>query len=513
MKKELIFRDQIKLSQPRIYKDSQNLVSDIFSNKSSKVGLKIAIRATHSGYLLNSRVYPGVFMEQSVGSWTEGYNKPIILDHDQMDSKKVLGRVHGAKFSRLKDGNDFMFDYKRPGTGTDFGSGFITLDAVINDEDAITKIVDGRYNTVSTGQKPVSARCNICGFDWLNPKDSDMCEHTPGKIYQLDDKELSCFLVTGKLVYKECSIVSSPANVNAQIVAANIDSLKQYYSKDSDEDASFIFNCMDSGAINNIELINTDGEALSLLFKDGKDELPSSAKKFTKTSISLTDGEPMTKKDEKKTTDKADSVLDSWIADAAKKSADSKTEDAKVKDSAKQSVEVQDKTSTKEDKTETKADPLVDELKTENKGLKTQVDSLNAEKDKFKGQIEEKDGLIQTLTSQVTDLRRSQVNEAARTLAIMRGVSGKKEIIQSKDSFDKYVKELSARSIDSLKDSIADSLPELSSAINASVKTLSVTVDKVEDPTLRQSQNDRESTDGKNGKNELKDKNSYLDSI
>jgi len=166
MSKTLIFQDDHKLVLPKTYSDTQQLLAD--TNK--RVALRTLTRATHSGALLNQRVYPGIRMRDSVGSWvtperggTASYDKPILINHNQEDANSAIGRVRAAQYTQLKHGDEFLFDFKRPATGRDHGSGYIVLEGLITCQDSIPKILDGRYQTVSTGQRPDAALCNLFG--------------------------------------------------------------------------------------------------------------------------------------------------------------------------------------------------------------------------------------------------------------------------------------------------------------------------------------------------------------
>ena len=543
-KRSLIFQDQVTLAEkPTLFSDTLNLVDDIFGagGGQNRVALRTRIRATHSGYLLNSRVYPGVFMEQSVGSWvtpenggTASYNKPVILNHDQEDVTKVIGRVKGATFTRLQQGNNFLQDYKRPAQGRDHGSGHIIIDTVINDPDAITKILDGRYDTVSTGQKPDAARCNICGFDWATydpwADSGEPCEHRPGKLYQIDKQEYPCFLVTGKLNFREASYITVPAQPNARTLEANLESLNHFASKDS-ENQKHIFNSFnDKGSLLGVNLLDAEGHELDLTFRDGEDDvMPDIATRFTKTAIffpETEDNEMGVKKDQKKTTDTADDILDSWIEDAAKRSDESDDSNDLGKDTIKDKEENKDEIKDKEDVKDIKdskpKETVKEAQRVSDAALKEVIDTVRSERDslkdstsKLENQLSEKTSLVDTLTTQITDLRTQQLTDASRTLAIVRVITGqKKTALKDSEAFNAYVKELSTRSIDSLSDAISDSLPLLQDALKSGGGKAQGIGD-VENPTLQHSDTS-EDTQGDNdesNKNELIDGADFLNSF
>jgi len=556
-KRSLTFKDQLKLTdRPKLFSDTPNLVEDIFSagGNANRVALRTRIRATHSGYLLNSRVYPGVFMERSVGSWivperggSASYDKPVILNHDQTDATQTIGRVRGASFVRLKEGNEFAHDFKRPASGRDHGSGHINLDAVITDPDSIAKILDGRYDTVSTGQRPSEARCNICGFDWLShdPWDQDSqepCDHRPGKMYQIDKSDIPCYLITGDLDYREVSYVTVPAQPNARTLNANLESLQTFASKDSEDRELFFHSFDDSGGLSCVDLFDMDGHKLNLILGEAEDVLPDDVTRFMKTAVFFPDTKDNDMpKDKKLTTNEADDVLDSWISDASKRTAEasgSEQKDDAVTEKD-QNKPVENKNANNEsqeftdlvskislgdfdkDKLAEGEDDVTNDARVSDEAIKEIIDTVRAERNSLKdektsleNQLSEKAELVDTLASQIADLRKGQVTDAARTLTLIRSIVGqKKDVLDDKDSFNTYVDELSQRSIESLSDAISDSLPELQSSLKNMRRNNTQVLGKVDNPTLQHKDTDRDNqgeNDGESKTKELMDKDDYL---
>jgi len=126
-------------------------------------------------------------------SWTYPYDKPVLLNHDQYGGEPV-GRVIDAKFSN----------------STVSGIPAIKLKAEINDPDAIEKIKDKRYQTVSIGAHAKGANCSICNHDWVN---EGWCEHTPGGEYE----EGTMSLILKDITFVEVSFVNIPADEFATI--------------------------------------------------------------------------------------------------------------------------------------------------------------------------------------------------------------------------------------------------------------------------------------------------------
>ena len=97
----------------------------------------------------------------------------------------AIGRVVSAKYITVKNPK-----------GKNAPQGYIQLQAEITDSDAVTKIKDKRYNTVSISTDARSAVCSICKRDIAR---DGLCEHERGKKY--DGKK--CFWYLGGLKYKE----------------------------------------------------------------------------------------------------------------------------------------------------------------------------------------------------------------------------------------------------------------------------------------------------------------------
>jgi len=175
--------------------------------------LLITLDATHAGYRnKNFFYYDSSAMQAAVESdtWTKPFAKPLLKNHDM--EGEPLGRVEAARFIT---------------TGPD--KGFTQLDVKVTDPDAIQKIVDGRYLTVSTHGAPSKSMsdysfvtCSICGTDLLAV--DDFCGHSRGMSYEDEDTGNTnvCYWTVGAMEYKEVSVVNTPAdndgNVAAQIV-------------------------------------------------------------------------------------------------------------------------------------------------------------------------------------------------------------------------------------------------------------------------------------------------------
>lgn len=183
--------------------------------------LETTVDATHSGKLINGRSYPGRHMKAAASSWTDPYEKPIHTHHQSgkglRDAADPIGRHKAARYIQTVSGDAWLQDAKHP---TAMGTGYLELVQHVTDPDAIQKILDGRYKTVSISFDTDGMYCSICDKDWWK---GDGCEHRPGRENEIPGgdgkkpKKQRMHFYTGKLVYDECSYVNTPADPHALV--------------------------------------------------------------------------------------------------------------------------------------------------------------------------------------------------------------------------------------------------------------------------------------------------------
>lgn len=522
-KSDFLFTDYISMPETNKYfSDAQNLLQD-FQSSNVDSALRVTIRATHSGYLLNGRVYPGMAVRDGASSWlskkrggTAGYDKPFLTHHDEHG--EPVGRVDYQQFVQLKQNNAFDKDWRSPETGTNPGSGFILLSGTVSDAEAQQKILDGRYSTVSTGQSTNRAHCSICGTDWLS-RDSHGCEHSVGKTYEVEGNDYLAYLVTGKLTYRECSFVNVPANEIAQVVGAT--NAGSFQASDSWASAD------DNSLVCSVSIHDSNGGKTELIRGAGQDDVinfgAGSARPKVLIAVPSTfsvDGagnDDMSNKEIKEVTEEAatsdsDSVpteqdevinqvgesmgieadsaenLEEVIAEtaAAEVATDSDASNAQVSDEEKATsddtcaegdvVEAQDADSEsvtdnpeegetmQEENIATDASELDEVLQTALKDAQGRIADLESEvarqKSLYESKVQEYNAIMDENSTLAADLR----DNLARQLCTLQIQLGKPAASSVKDStsFDKQVTKVAKRSVDSLKDSIADLIPELS---------------------------------------------------
>jgi hypothetical protein len=549
MAKELIMYDHVSLETPAIYSDTLNLLEDMYSHNGAANAPTLAanIRATHSGYLCNNRVYPGVHMRDSVGSWTSksqggtaSFNKPVLIHHRQSDggglfstgipAEDPIGRVMQAAFTQLKEGQDFVSDFRTPAHGTDLGSGHINLGAMISDPGAIQKILDGRYDSVSVGFNTAEALCSVCGDDWLSDSkksDDESCDHRPGRTYEIDGKNYKCFLVTGIMNYNEVSYVNNPASPNARTLSNNLNALESAMSGDSSTPFESFSN---DGSVLSLAIRDSEGHHLELVMEDGqKDELPDlAAKMIQRTIVAMPEVAIDDKKedgnmakDNKETkvqddvttpTDKADSVISDWVKDNDKKVQDTKSDDTKDQ----KTDDVKDNDQKDDVKDDDKAG-LDKALATALNAVTDERDELKTELKASKSALDAKVSLCNELTDEISELKATRTKDLSRQLAVINinlQRPGTLSIGGSSEKFDKYVDSLATRSDDSLTDSITDALPELDLLVRNRGNAQSTNTDvKVDDPTIQGKDQTNNSNVDVDEKSKAMSVDDYLDSL
>lgn len=221
-------------------------ITDAKSSKNSKIPdkLKVVVEATHTGINRNKVSYSYDKLELSTDSWTNNYEKPVLLNHNSY-SGDPLGRVKSAQFKQSQ---------------IDPQKHTIQLTLEITNKAAIERFLDGRYKTFSIGGYTDSAKCSVCGKDIIN---EGWCGHQRGKKY--DGKE--CYWHLGVMDYDEISVVNSPADIHAQAISVEIveDEVQDNTSTDPETDSTTTGNKVTDnadGILGQIDgLLGNDGEA------------------------------------------------------------------------------------------------------------------------------------------------------------------------------------------------------------------------------------------------------------
>lgn len=209
--------------------------------------LVVTIPMTHAGIKTrNYGVYLPSRMMNGASSFTDDYEKPIIVGHGNSGmfssgaDPEPIGRVKSAHYvdtsaellnkdSKLKDlymrhlGKDPEDSHK---AGMDMtkhlmkkyimkdkkdyqGLGHLKGTLNFTDPEAIQKVMDGRYLTVSVSATSKTAYCGTCGQNLV--KDG-VCEHSRG---EMQEDGMPTVIVPGDLHYEHLAIVNTPADPHA----------------------------------------------------------------------------------------------------------------------------------------------------------------------------------------------------------------------------------------------------------------------------------------------------------
>ena len=212
----------------------------------SNAPLMVKIAATHAGLVTrNNGFYMPDKMRDGAGTFVQNYGKPVLLHHNSHSGDPV-GRIRHAQYVDTSTGiakqdgyiKDFIDPHVSFETKVDIidriisdgllddpsydGVGYIELIAAITDKEAIQKISDNRYLTVSIGAETDAAICSICKTDWAET--GEICDHVPGNEYE----GKSAFVIAGNLFYDEVSFVSNIRIFN-----------KYFVQNDNTNDASY----------------------------------------------------------------------------------------------------------------------------------------------------------------------------------------------------------------------------------------------------------------------------------
>jgi hypothetical protein len=410
--------------------------------------LLVEIDATHSGTIINNRVYPGshvkngykTFISKDKGGVSE-YDKPILKHHDLSDDP--IGRIIDAKYSQLKFGQEFENDFLAPDPNGSKGSGIVTVKGIISDPDSIKKITDSRYLSVSAGHSSPMLMCSVCADSILD------CEHIPGRKYdeegQLDeDGGNFCWAITGPMTYHELSFVNLPASPAAKLVNFSWTDSKEEWSKKDNIIATQVLGKKE--AVRNLVLSDEDGE-LSLL-----NNKYTSVKKKTVIAVSPAVADKLKhviSSEKPISEDEALNVRSEKKANTEVLTVEQNLDKAKNLDSK-----------SKEDSTMT---VTIDSLQGEVASLKDQLSTAKTEVETIKNQVKAKDELISKLNTDSAEMSKKMSKSLALCLASLRSRLNKvdSELVDTKEKFDKYVDSMSSRTVESLQDSIADLMTEL----------------------------------------------------
>lgn len=180
--------------------------------------LLVTVEGIHTGMTKNRTFYPGNTLEASIPTWTTPHKKPVLKNHNEYS--EPLGRIVHADYVESSLIDKYTVRKKLE----------------ITDQDAIDKVLDGRYLTLSVGGSANKVVCSVCAKDLVN---EGYCGHRRGRQY--DGKE--AYWTIAQYTGDEISFVNMPADVNAQVISAELvtgkggEKMKDGQTKESTEEA------------------------------------------------------------------------------------------------------------------------------------------------------------------------------------------------------------------------------------------------------------------------------------
>lgn len=160
--------------------------------------LIVKMEAIHVGRTANYTFYTEQGLKDGIKSWTHPYLKPVLTHHNSHNGE-TIGRILQVEYSEA----------------TMSGRKGLIFTCEITDPEAIEKVLDGRYQTVSIGATTDKVTCNICGTD----RTKEWCEHWRGESY--DGQE--CHYNIGTTFGREVSYVNVPADEDAGNIAISVE--------------------------------------------------------------------------------------------------------------------------------------------------------------------------------------------------------------------------------------------------------------------------------------------------
>ena len=201
------------------------------SSAISPDSIMVDIEGIHSIVTRNFTYYTPECLKKSVPYWTNPYERPVIMHHNDKDGIQI-GRVKAVEY--LEESRA-----KSPG---------LLFTCNIGDDAGIKGVKNGTLSTVSLGAVIHKATCSICG---QNIAAEGECEHQRGRKY---DGKL-CYWLMEEMEPKELSYVIVPSDRYAntiRIYKPKDISAKESYNEGGNEDM---------GIFDNIDLPLTEPEA------------------------------------------------------------------------------------------------------------------------------------------------------------------------------------------------------------------------------------------------------------
>jgi len=210
---KILCRDNVNLVPFQVDKQKRHFFETKDSDSTTGHSLAVVFAATHSGILTgNGAFYLPDEQRKGLSSWITPYKKPIGRHHAGSGGMfsgpnqftDPIGRIQFANYvdltqnlkrksqqfgDRLNDSKATIDDHRKTAQyivtkvqGKDKtyrGTGYVEIGGIVFDPEAIQKVLDGRYVSVSISKIVDDVVCSVCGQHW---KQDGLCEHEMGEI-------------------------------------------------------------------------------------------------------------------------------------------------------------------------------------------------------------------------------------------------------------------------------------------------------------------------------------------
>lgn len=333
--------------------------------------LMVDIEAIHSRVTRNNTYYSPECLKDSVPYWTNPYERPVIMHHNEKDGA-IIGRIKSV-------------EYKEAGTRT--GTPALVFTANIGDDEGKKGIKNGTLSTVSIGVIAHDLRCSICG---TNLAEEGLCEHEKGETY---DGKL-CYWIINKMEPKEVSYVIVPSDIYAH-------NLRVYEAvkKKKSEVKESVDNIFEDLLKSTQEIVDSIQESTETQEGTQVDE---EVKKDAETKAPETEKEP--KADEPKEEPAKDEEEEQQEAPKSEEGKESKSEESKEDESKEEDKKEEDaEEKTEESKEDNKAKEELEAAKVKIAELEKEVNTLKAENEKLNNKVDNEKRLKESAEAKLVE--------------------------------------------------------------------------------------------------------------
>ena len=335
--------------------------------------LMVDIEAIHSRVTRNNTYYSPECLKDSVPYWTNPYERPVIMHHNEKDGV-IIGRIKSV-------------EYKEAGTRT--GTPALVFTANIGDDEGKKGIKNGTLSTVSIGVIAHDLRCSICG---TNLAEEGLCEHEKGETY---DGKL-CYWIINKMEPKEVSYVIVPSDIYAH-------NLRVYEAvkKKKSEVKESVDNIFEDLLKSTQEIVDSIQESTETQEGTQVDE---EVKKDAETKAPETEKEPKADEPKEEPAKDAEKEEEQQEAPKSEEGKESKSEESKEDESKEEDKKEEDaEEKTEEPREDNKAKEELEAAKVKIAELEKEVNTLKAENEKLNNKVDNEKRLKESAEAKLVE--------------------------------------------------------------------------------------------------------------